>query len=80
LHKTIIKMEYNLNIYNVGVRYVLCAICGVVGGLLYASNAFIGIPILILSVIFFLEGILAFDPIYYFLKKNTSKDVVDDFK
>lgn len=73
-------MEYNLNIYGVGLRYTLCIILGMIGGLIYISNAAIGIPMLILSVIFFLEGILAFDPILYLMKKDQSKDAVDDFE
>jgi len=73
-------MEYNLSIYGVGIRYVLCAICGVAGGLTYISSAMIGIPLLLLSVVFFLEGILAFSPLSYLMKKNTSKDAIDDFK
>ncbi len=73
-------MEYNLNIYGIGLRYALAGISGIIGGLMYIPNAMIGIPLLVLSVVFFLEGILAFDPIVHLLGKDQSKTAVDDFK
>ncbi len=73
-------MEYNLNIYGIGLRYALCIVCGVIGGLTYTPIAMIGIPLLLLSVVFFLEAILAFSPLMYILKKDDSKTAVDDFK
>ena len=73
-------MDHNLSIYGIGMRYILSIICGVIGGLIYSSNAMIGIPLLTLSVVFFLEGILAFDPIMSLLGKNSAKSAVDDFQ
>lgn len=72
-------MEHNLSPYGIGFRYILCLFSGMIGGLSYSSNFLIGLVFLSLSVVFFLEAILAFDPIMHLLKKNTSKKAVEDY-
>lgn len=73
-------MEHNLNIYQIGVRYILCLFTGMIGGLLYQYFPLVGYIGAVLCFFFFLEGILAFSPLMYFMGKDDSKTSVDDFK
>lgn len=73
-------MEHNLSLYGIGIRYILCLFSGMIGGLSYSSSTVFGFVLLILSVVFFLEAILAFDPILFILGKNQSKNSVKDFE
>lgn len=73
-------MEHNLSLYGVGMRYVLCLFSGMIGGLMYSGSPLFGTILLISSVVFFLEAILAFDPILYVMGKNQSKNSVKDFE
>jgi hypothetical protein len=73
-------MEHNLNIYQIGVRYILCLFSGLIGGLLYDAIPMAGYIGAVLCFIFFLEGILAYSPLMQILGKNNSKTAVDDFK
>lgn len=73
-------MEHNMGLYGVAIRYILCLFSGMIGGLSYSSNPVLGIIVLTLAIIFFLEAILAFDPILFLLGKNNSKESVKDFK
>lgn len=73
-------MEHNLSLYGVGFRYLLCLFSGMIGGLIYASSPIFGFVLLALAVVFFLEGILAFDPILFLLGKDQSKNSVKDFE
>lgn len=73
-------MEHNLSLYGIGIRYILCLFSGMIGGLSYSSSTVFGFVLLILSVVFFLEAILAFDPILFVLGKNQSKNSVKDFE
>jgi len=73
-------MEHNLSVYGVALRYALCVIFGMIGGLLYSSMTVLGIVLALLSVMFFLEAILAWSPLVYFMGKDNSKKAVDDFQ
>lgn len=73
-------MEHNLSLYGIGLRYILCLFSGMIGGLTYSSSAIFGFVLLTLAVVFFLEAILAFDPILFILGKNQSKNSVKDFE
>lgn len=73
-------MEHNMGLYGVAIRYILCLFTGMIGGLSYSSNFLVGFVLLSLAVIFFLEAILAFDPILFLLGKNNAKESVKDFK
>ena len=72
-------MDHNLNVYQIGLRYFLCLMCGMIGGLSYAGSNIFGLVFLTLSVVFFLEGILAFDPIFALLGKGDAKSSKKDF-
>ena len=73
-------MEHNLSLYGIGFRYLLCLFSGMIGGLSYSSSAIFGYVLLTLSVVFFLEAILAYDPIVALLGKNQSKNSAKDFE
>lgn len=73
-------MEHNLNIYQIGVRYILCLLTGMIGGLLYDIIPMAGYVGATLCFFFFLEGILAYSPLMHFMGRNDSKTAVDDFK
>lgn len=71
-------MEHNLGVYQISLRYILMLFCGLIGGLGYGT--WYSYIFIVLVFVFFLEAILAFDPIFYFLGKNTAKQAVDDFQ
>lgn len=73
------QMEHNLSLYGIGIRYILCLFAGMIGGLAHSNNVLFGYVFLTLSVVFFLEAILAFDPIVFLLGKNKAKDSFKDF-
>lgn len=73
-------MEHNLNIYQIGIRYILCLFSGLIGGLLYDSIPMAGYVGAVLCFFFYLEGILAFSLLKYFMGKDDSKTAIDDFK
>lgn len=72
-------MEHNLGLYGIGIRYILCLFSGMIGGLVYPTSFIIGFIFLSLTVVFFLEAILAFDPIVHFMGKGKAKEAVEDF-
>jgi hypothetical protein len=67
-------MEYNLSIYDVGVRYLLMAFFCILGALT-------GIYWLMgVGVVFFITAILGACPIYTALGINHAKDAKEDYK
>lgn len=72
-------MDHNLSLYGIAIRYILCLFSGMIGGLSYAGNNIVGYIFLTLTVVFFLEAILAYDPIVALLGKNKSKESFKDF-
>ncbi|MGB0885747.1 MAG: hypothetical protein ACPGVH_05045 [Chitinophagales bacterium] len=72
-------MEHNLSLYQIAIRYFLCLMCGMIGGLSYSGSKTIGLVFLTLTVVFFLEAILAFDPIVALLGKGNAKAAKKDF-
>ena len=73
-------MDHNLNLYGIAIRYILCLFSGMIGGLSYSGNQVVGYIFLTLAVVFFLEAILAYDPIVaIFSKTNKAKESFKDF-
>ena len=61
----------NMNFTDIGLRYGLVMIIGIVGGLLHS------IPIMALAIPFFLTAMLGFCPIYKLLGIDHNPDVQD---
>lgn len=57
-------MDYNLNFADIALRYALMMIAGILFGL--TQNYFF----IALTLVFFLQGILAFCPLFYVLGIN----------
>lgn len=72
-------MDHNLSLYGVGIRYFLCLLTGMIGGLVFSSSNILGYVLMGSAIIFFLEAILAYSPLVHILGKNNSKDGVKDF-